>query len=39
VAGLLILATGVTLIRAVKGRGAARGRAVDGRHALRVRRA
>jgi hypothetical protein len=39
VAGLLILATGFMLIRAVKGRGAVRGRAVDGRHALRVRRA
>jgi hypothetical protein len=39
VAGLLILATGCLLIRAVTGRTAARRRAVDGRHALRVRRA
>jgi hypothetical protein len=39
VAGLLILATSCLLIRAVTGRTAARRRAVDGRHALRVRRA
>jgi hypothetical protein len=39
VAGLLILATSFLLIRNVTGRGAARRKAVDGRHALRVRRA
>jgi plastocyanin len=39
VAGLLILATSFLLIRALTGRTAARRKAVDGRHALRVRRA
>jgi hypothetical protein len=39
VAGLLILATAVGLFRAVTGRAAARRKAVDGRHALRARRA
>lgn len=39
VAGLLILATGLGLVRATAGRGAASRGAVDGRHALRVHRA
>jgi hypothetical protein len=39
VAGLLILATSFLLLRAVTARTAARRKAVDGRHALQVRRA